>query len=170
MPLRLLLLAVIAPAPALSTAAPPVALSAPSAFRPDLFFAGRTRGSGTVRMATSSRPRVLAVEGTGRIDASGTLDLEQAVTLDGKTSQRRFRIRRAPDGGWRGTLTDAAGPVRGTVQGNRMTLDYGMRRGGMHMRQTLDLQPGGRVVLNRATVTLLGITVARVEETIEKLD
>lgn len=146
-------------------AAPP-----PPEFRPDLFFEGRTRGSGTVRLAASPRPKVLAVESSGRIDAQGWLTLEQAVTLDGKTTQRSFRIARAADGTWQGTLSDAAGPIRAAVQGNRMTLDYRMLRGGMRMHQTLDLQPGGRTLLNRARITLLGIQVARIEETIVKLD
>lgn len=150
----------------LLTAAAPAAPE----FRPDLFFAGRTRGSGTVTLATSTRPRILSVEGAGRVAPDGGLILDQAVTLDGNTTQRSFAIRRAADGGWQGTLTDAAGPVRGTVEGNRMTLDYRMRRAGMRMHQTLDLQPDGRTLLNRARVTLLGIQVARIEETIEKLD
>lgn len=152
---------------ALALAAAP---AAPATFRPDLFFAGRTRGSGTVTIATSSRPRILSVQGTGRIEPSGELVLDQAVTIDGKREQRSFRIRRAGGNVWQGTMTDAAGPVKATVQGNRLILAYPMKRAGMRMNQTLTLQPGGRTLLNRARVTLLGIQVARIEETIEKLD
>lgn len=139
-------------------------------FRPDLFFAGRTQGAGTVRLATSSRPRVLSVQGTGRILPDGSLVLDQAVTLDGKTSSRSFTLRRVSDTVWSGTLTDAAGPVRATVAGDSLSLSYPMKRAGMRMTQTLTLQPGGRIVLNRARVTLLGIAVAGIEETITKLD
>lgn len=156
-------------ASALLAAAPAAAPPAPE-FRPDLFFQGRTRGAGTVRVATSSRLKKLAVEGTGRLDPQSGLVLDQAVTIDGKTTSRSFRIARLPDGSWQGTLSDAAGPVRATVSGNRMTLDYRMRRAGMRMHQVLDLQPGGRTLLNRARVTLMGIKVAEIEETIEKLD
>lgn len=139
-------------------------------FRPDLFFQGRTRGTGTVTVATASRPRILSVAGTGRIEPDGALVLDQAVTLDGKTSARSFRLRRLPAGDWQGTLTDAAGPVRASVTGNRLTIAYRMKRGGMRMTQTLDLQPGGRSMTNIATVTMMGIPVARIAETIEKLD
>lgn len=164
-------LAPLVAAISMATPASPAPLqTGASDFRPDLFFAGRTRGTGTVRVATSSRPQILAVQGRGRIGADGALDLDQAVTIDGKTSQRSFRVARARDGRWQGTLSDAAGPVTAAVRGNRMTIAYPMKRAGMRMHQTLDLQPGGRTVLNRARVTLLGVTVARIEETIEKLD
>lgn len=139
-------------------------------FRPDLFFTGRTQGEGTVRVATSSRPRILSVQGTGGVGPDGSLVLDQAVTLDGKTTNRRFRLRRISSAVWAGTLTDGAGPVRATVTGNRLSLAYPMKRAGMRMTQTLTLQPGGRVVINRARVTLLGIGVAQIEERITKID
>jgi len=154
--------------PALLAAAQPAATSAD--FRPDLFFAGRTRGRGTITVATSSRPRVLAVEGIGRIAPDGALVLDQAIELDGKRSQRSFRIRRAADGTWQGTLSDAAGPVAAEVAGATLRLSYRMKRAGMRMNQILTLQPGGRTLLNRAHVTLFGVQVARIDETIEKLD
>ena len=138
-------------------------------FRPDLFFEGRTRGLGTVDTLASA-PRQLAVESVGRIAPDGTLILDQAITIGGERSARTFRIRRLPDGPWRGSLTDASGPVRAAVTGNTLTLAYPMKRAGLRMSQTLTLQPGGRTLLNRARVTLLGVPVARIEETIEKLD
>lgn len=141
-----------------------------SSFRPDLFFADRTRGSGTVVTAMSSRPKRLSVEGVGSIAPDGLMTLDQAVTIDGKSSRRRFAIRRVSANVWQGTLSDAAGPVRGEVEGNRLRLQYRLKDRGMRMDQLLTLQPGGRTLINRATVTLLGMRVARIEETIEKLD
>lgn len=157
----------LAPLPlatALIAAAP-----APADFRPDLFFEGRTRGSGTVDTLASA-PHPLAVESVGRIAPDGTLILDQAITIGGERSARTFRIRRLPDGRWQGSLTDASGPVRAVVTGNTLTLAYPMKRSSMRMSQTLTLQPGGRTLLNRARVTLLGVPVARIEEIIEKLD
>ncbi len=156
--------------PLVALVAPAPAVDAYETLRPDLFFAGRTRGAGTIRVATSSRPRTLSVEGTGSIAPDGRLVLEQAVTIDGKTTLRSFVLRRVSTDTWAGTLSDAAGPVRAVVAGNRMTLAYPMKRAGMRMAQTLTLQPGGRTMLNRARVTLLGIGVATIEETITKLD
>lgn len=139
-------------------------------FRPDLFFAGRTQGVGTVRIATSSRPRALTVKGVGRIQPDGSVVLDQDVTIDGKTTTRRFALRRVSAIVWQGTLTDASGLVRATVTGNRLSLAYPMKRAGMRMTQTVTLQPDGRTALNRARVTLLGIGVAQIEETITRLD
>lgn len=154
--------------PAFLAAAQPAA--APPEFRPDLFFTGRTRGRGTVTIATSSRPRVLEVEGEGRIEPGGALVLDQAVRLDDKPTRRSFRISRAADGTWQGTLSDAAGPVAASVAGDTLRLSYRMKRAGLRMNQTLTLQPGGRTLLNRARVTMFGVPVARIDEIIEKLD
>lgn len=156
---------VAAPLAAMFFAAP-----ASAQFRPDLFFSGRTRGAGTVKILAASRPRTLAVQSVGRVMPNGELVLEQALRIDGKPSTRTFRIRRAPDGAWVGTLSDASGPVRATVSGNTMTLSYPMKRAGFRMNQLLTLQPGGRTLLNQAAVRLLGVTVARIEERIDKLD
>ncbi len=162
--------ALLAAAPVQPDAVSPAPMHPDAVMRPDLFFAGRTRGAGTVRIATSSRPRTLSVVGIGTIRPDGAIVLEQAVTIDGKTTQRSFVLRRVSADAWAGTLSDAAGPARATVVGNRMTLAYPMKRMGMRMAQTLTLQPGGHTMLNRARVTLLGIAVATIEETITKLD
>ena len=50
------------------------------------------------------------------------------------------------------------------------SLPVRLKRAGMRMNQTLTLQPGGRVLLNRARVTLMGVTVARIDEAIVKID
>lgn len=156
-------------------AAAPLALilfAAPASaqFRPDVFFQGRTRGEGTVKVVASSRPRALAVRSVGRVMPDGELVLDQAIRIDGKPSTRTFRIRRAADGAYVGTLSDASGPVRATVSGNTMRLSYPMKRAGFRMNQLLTLQPGGRTVLNQAAVRLMGVTVARIEERIDKVD
>jgi len=141
-----------------------------SSFRPDLFFAGRTRGAGTIVTAMSSRPKQLSVEGVGSIAPDGLMTLDQAVTIDGKSSLRRFAIRRVSANAWQGTLSDAQGPVRGEVVGNNLRLHYRLKDRGMLMNQLLTLQPGGRTLRNRGVVTLYGMRVARIDETIEKLD
>lgn len=145
-------------------------VAAPTSFRPDLFFAGRTRGTGTVKLLTLSQPQSLEVSSLGRIEENGTLVLDQDIRIGGKPSQRTFRVRRGTDGAWIGTLSDASGPVRANVSGSTFRLSYPMKRVGMRMNQVLTVQPGGRRVLNQATVTVLGITVAQIAETIEKVD
>ena len=76
---------------------------------------------------------------------------------------------RVGPGRYRGTLTEASGPVTGEVVGNRLTLAFPMR-GGLRVRQWLYLQPGGQVARNRLVVTKLGVPVASLDEVITRLD
>ena len=66
-----------------------------------------------------------------------------------------------------GTLTDASGPVSGSMTGNSLSLAYPMK-GGLSATQTLILQPGGRVLVNHMIVRKFGFTVATIEERITK--
>lgn len=147
---------------------PPPAARAP-VFDPLIFFEGRLRGAGELRVLLS-RPRVVAVESRGRVGRDGALILDQRVEEQGRPARtRRWVIRRTGPGTYAGALSDAAGPVRGEVEGNRLRLRFPMD-GGLAAEQWLTLSPDGRVARNRMTVSKLGVTVARLDETIRKLD
>lgn len=136
-------------------------------FVPAAFFAGRTEGHARLKVILSA-PRPVAVVGDGHIERDGTLVLDQVVRQAGKPPKRReWHIRETAPGRYVGTLTDASGPVRGTVTGNCLHLRYPMK-GGLEAEQWLYLQPGGKTALNRMAITKLGIPVARLEETITK--
>ena len=136
---------------------------------PILFFAGRTVGEGVLHKTIGGSSRI-TVEGAGRIDERGTLILDQTIREDDKLPRlRRWVMRRASPNRFTGTLTDAAGPVEIAVAGPRATIRYRMENG-LAVNQQLALQPGGRTLINRLTVTRLGIRVARLDETIRKLD
>lgn len=138
-------------------------------FAPATFFAGRTEGRARLEVMFGS-PRPVHIAGDGRVERDGTLVLDQAVTQAGKPPKRReWRIRETAPGRYAGTLTDASGPVSGTVTGNCLRLRYPMK-GGLNAEQWLYLQPGGRTALNRMSITKFGIPVARLEETITKRD
>lgn len=68
-----------------------------------------------------------------------------------------------------GTLTDAKGPVTVRTSGSRAIIGYTMK-GGLQVRQQLALQSDGRTLLNRLDVQKFGVRVARLNETIRKLD
>lgn len=137
--------------------------------RPEVFFAGRTQGEGTLEQIGRGG-RALRVEGRGRIEPDGSLRLDQVVRFqDGTVQTRTWRLEKTGPGAYSGELSDAAGPVSAQAHGNRVRLRY--RIGfAMYMRQSLYLQPDGATVLNHATVTLLGIPWARLTERIRKLD
>jgi hypothetical protein len=152
-----------------ATAGSATPLAAPTpVFRPEVFFAGATEGHATLKVILHSRKPVHVI-GHGHTD-HGTLILDQTVMQQGKKpEQREWRIREVSPGRYTGTLSDATGPVTGDVSGNCLHLAYPMK-GGLQVEQRLYLQPGGKVALNRMTVSKLGITVASLDETISKHD
>ena len=136
---------------------------------PIAFFEGRTRGEGILHRLLASDLRI-RVESTGRRDARGGLILDQSIR-EGDTAPRlrRWVLHRAGPNRLTGSLTDAGGPVTGTFSGPRATIRYRMRNG-LDVEQHLALQSDGRTLLNELSVRRAGVRVARLEETIRKLD
>ncbi len=118
-----------------------------------------------------TKPSVeLQVESMGRPDGKGGITLDQTIKEGSKPARkRRWVLRRTSPTTMTGTITDNPGPVTGRLDGNRLLLSYTMK-GGLKAVQVLTIQPGGRSLINRMTVRKFGLTVARVEELITKLD
>lgn len=140
----------------------PPAAAAP-AFDPVAFFAGPTRGSGTLTTLTGGR-KAISVTSVGTPAPDGSLVLRQDITTEGDgTRQRTWTIHPLGGGRYTGTLTEAVGPVTAEVVGNRMTIRYKTKD--YRVRQTLVLGADGRVA-NRLDVVKWGLNVARLGETI----
>ncbi len=138
--------------------------------KPEMFFAGHTRGEGTLATLTGSRTSLL-VEGHGYAEGDGTFRLDQKVTFaNGQTETRTWRLHKRDSKNYSATLSDAAGEVTAEATGNLLRLRYLLRRPAVYMDQRLYLQPDGRTVLNLATVTVIGIPWARLSERIRKID
>ena len=138
-------------------------------FAPLRFFAGRTEGRATLKIVFRHTHGV-RVHGHGRPQRDGSLILDQTVEEDGKpATTRRWHLRRTAPGRYTGTLTDAVGPVTAELRGNRLHIRY-RAKGKVGIEQWLTLAPDGRSADNRLTGTKLGIPVARLHETITKLD
>ena len=147
-------------------ARPPVAAGPP--FVAERFFAGRTEGTGTLRIAFK-KPVASIVHGRGRVEPDGTLVLDQTVIEGSKpATTRQWRIRASGPGHYAGTLTDASGPVAGEVTGNRLHLTFAMK-GGLHADQKLDLAPDGQSAHNIMVISKLGVTVASLDEMIRRV-
>lgn len=154
--------------PAAAAQDPKLQAAAP-VFDPATFFAGRTTGQGTIDIVFKAK-QPLRVEGRGHVEGDGTLVLDQIVHRSGKAPERRqWRFRRLGPNRFGGTLTDATGPVAAEVQGNRLHLRYGMK-GGVQAEQWIYLQPNARSAINRMSIKKFGVVVARIDETIRKLD
>ncbi|SEL97847.1 Protein of unknown function [Sphingomonas palmae] len=136
-------------------------------FDPAAFFAGETHGVGTLRVVLRGATAT-DVRGIGRVDAAGTITLDQEVVQGGGAPKhRRWQLRPTGPLRYAGTLTDAVGPVVAITRGNMLEIRFTMRHG-LKVEQRLFLQPGGRVALNRMTIRKLGIVVAQLDERIEK--
>lgn len=151
-------------------AVPPRPAIAPNPrFVAEAFFAGRTEGRGTLRIALH-RPATVIVHGHGVVAPDGTLVLDQTVIEGAKpATTRQWRIVPAGPGRYAGTLSDAAGPVAGDVTGNRLHLVFAMK-GGLHADQKIDLAADGRSAHNIMVFTKFGVTVATLDETITRVE
>lgn len=134
-------------------------------FDPIVFFAGHTKGRGSLAVAMHRRKPTL-VDGHGIVTSDGGIDLAQDVRQgDGTPTHRTWHLRRIATGRYAGTLSGARGPVSGEVEGNCFHLRFAMK-GGLRAQQWLYLQPDGQTARNWMIVTKFGVTVAHLEETI----
>jgi hypothetical protein len=146
-------------------------LTAPAApvFRPEGFFDGPSHGTGAVRIRTR-RTQPLRVDSHGAAQPDGSFRLDQTITIGDaapRTRTRTWTMTRTADGGYVSTLTDARGPVEVTAHGAELRIHY--RMGTVTtMDQRIVLRPDGQSALNVATVRMMGVPVARLEEVIER--
>ena len=149
-------------------AAEPVVSRTPR-FDPIAFFSGRTQGDGRLKILLKAEQQV-RVQGQGRVEPDGTLVLEQVVRRGTRRVERReWRMREIGPDRYRGTLSDAIGTVDVETYGSLLTIRYAMK-GGLRVEQSLYLDATARSALNRMKISKLGVPVARLEETIRKLD
>ena len=136
---------------------------------PEHFFLGRTHGQGTVRVILSGSHSV-RVDSRGRMDADGALILDQRIQEEGKPARdRSWRLVRSGPNRLTGTLSDARGPVTGDLNGNVLHVRYRSNEG-PSVEQWITFQPNGRTARNRMTFRRFGVTVATVEEVIQRVD
>lgn len=134
---------------------------------PLAFFAGRTEGTGVMKVLLS-KSRVVHVHGTGHALPDGSLTLDQTVEEDGRpTTTRRWHVEAVGADHYSGTLTDAIGPVTGETAGNQLHLRF-KTKGGMVADQWLSLRPGGTTADNVMVVRKFGVAVATLRETIRR--
>lgn len=144
------------------------AAPAHAAFNPVDFFRGRTHGDGTLKIIFQSA-KAMSVDSFGSTEPDGSLLLRQVIHEPGKPPRTRYwRMRKTGPRSFAGTLTDAAGPVRVDVDGDRVRIRY-TAKDSLNFDQLLT-PAGAREVRNAMTVKRFGITVAHFNEIIRKLD
>ena len=142
-------------------------VNAPS-FDAAAFFTGKTEGRGRLKIAFRSSDATL-VEGIGRVGADHTIMLDQTVRRGDRAAiHRRWQLREDRQGHYIGTLSDADGPVIGTVSGNQLHLAFAMK-GDLKANQWLYLAADGQSARNVMIVAKFGMPVARLDETIVRI-
>ena len=137
-------------------------------FDPVEFFRGRTRGEGTLK-AAFSKPKTIVVDSVGTAAKDGALILTQVIREPDKPPRTRiWRMRKELSGRYSGTLSDARGPVQVDVEPGGIRIRY-KDKDNLDFDQRLT-PASSRELRNRMTIRRFGITVARYDEIIRKLD
>ena len=145
-----------------------VLAAAAATLNPIEFFRGRSHGDGTLKVLFQ-KPKTISVDSVGRNEPDGSLMLTQVIREQGKpTRTRHWKMRQTSATRFDGTLTDAAGPVRVELIGQRIRIRY-KGKDNLDFEQWLTLA-GPRQVNNAMRVKRFGITVAHFHEVIRKLD
>ena len=114
-------------------------------------------------------PKKMTVDSEGMAEKDGSLVLKQVIHEPGKEARTRYwRMRQTAPGRFEGTLTDAASQVRVDVTKDGLRIRYTAKD---HLNFDQTLTPVSPTeVHNSMRVKRFGLTVARYEETIRKVD
>ena len=148
------------------------AAAEPDAAKLDMtvFFAGKSRADNVMKVALHG-PKKLIVESVGGRNKEGEFVLIDTVHEEDKpVRSRTWVMRSVGPNHFTGVLSDAVGPVDVVTQGNSATIRYTMKDGNLRIVQQLQLQGDGRTLANHVIAKKFGLTVARVDGTIRKLD
>ena len=140
------------------------------AFDPVAYFTGKTQSWGVFENRNGDPARRFTTVCRGHLEGE-TLVLDQMFVYDdGQRQERHWRIRRVDAHRVEATANDVVGTATGEVYGNAFRWEYtvALKPGNpvynVHLKQWMYLQADGRTMLNRATVTKLGVEVAQVTE------
>jgi hypothetical protein len=156
-------------APLLGLAA---AAAAPDPAKLDMtaFFAGKSHADNVIKIALHG-PHKLIVDSVGGRNKEGEFVLVDTIHEEGKPVRTRTWVMHpAGEGHFTGFLSDAVGPVDVVVAGDTATIRYTMKDGNLKIIEQIRAQSDGKTLANTAVAKKFGITFARVEGTIRKLD
>ena len=149
----------------------PAVSAAPSPFRPEQFFAGRTHSSGVVS-DSFGRPTG-RVKGTtaGHHEPDGSTVFDQIIHMeDGSVRRRSFRLVRTGADTIDVTGSEVVGTAHGTIRGDTLHLastiqsDPGNPFSTVEFDQRFTLQPDGRSLAVHSDIAVLGVTVRTIDE------
>jgi len=134
------------------------------------FFTGKTHADNVIKIALHA-PHKLIVDSIGGRNKEGEFVLIETVREEGKPERKRSWVMHlvGPDH-FSGVLTDAVGPVDIVVSGPSATIRYTMKERNLKVVQQLQLQADGKSLANHVVARKFGLTFAKVDGTVRKLD
>lgn len=134
------------------------------------FFTGKTHAENVMKVALQGSKK-LTVDSIGGRNKEGEFVLIDTVREDGKPERKRTWVMHpvGPDH-YSGVLSDAIGPVDMAVSGPSATIRYTMKDRNLRIFQRLQLQGDGKSLANHVVAKKFGLTFAKVDGTIRKLD
>jgi hypothetical protein len=138
-------------------------------FTPENGLSGSSQGDGTLSLFLGPR-RHFHVHSFGQSGSDNSFVLKQTVAFAGQEARTRsWNIQQVSPLHYAGTLSDAAGAVSAHTSGQCLILKYRIK-GPLVMHQVLELMPDGKTVDNVGRITLFGIPIGFVHETIRRGD
>jgi hypothetical protein len=133
------------------------------------FFTGKSHADNVMKVALHG-PKKLIVDSIGGRNREGEFVLIDTVREEGKPERKRTWVMHpVGPGHYSGYLSDAVGPVDVVVSGATATIRYTMKDGNLKIVQRLEAQDD-KTLANHVIAKKFGLTFARVEGTIRKLD
>ena len=134
------------------------------------FFSGKTHAENVMKVALQGSKK-LVVDSIGGRNKEGEFVLIDTVREEGKPERKRTWVMHlvGPDH-YSGVLSDAIGPVDIVVSGPSATIRYTMKDRNLKIVQQLQLQAEGKSLANHVVARKFGLTFAKVDGTVRKLD
>jgi hypothetical protein len=145
------------------------------AFDPVRFFTGHVRSWGVLENRSGAPTGTLTTDCQGTVEPDGSLHMVQHIAFsDGTAELRDWHMRRTAPGRFEATATGMVGTGHGEVAGRALNLRWALATqpgdplANVWMDQWMYLMDGGTMV-NRTTISKLGVVVAEVTEGFEKV-
>jgi hypothetical protein len=138
-------------------------------FDPIAFWTGHTTSWGVVENRAGAPTEIIRTDCQGTPEPGGLHLRQTLVESDGTTRHRDWHLHRTPDGHYTASANDMSGPAYGTAAGRAFHWTWvwetspGNPLKNVTMHQWMYLLDDG-TMLNRTTITKLGVTVAQVSE------
>lgn len=139
-------------------------------FEPDKFFAGPTHSWGVIEDRSGNPTSRFRTDAVGRWDGDDLIITQHFHFEDGRRQQRVWRLQRIDDHRYEATANDVVGVATGIAYGNAFLWEYtlelkpGNFLSRVHLKHWMYLLDGGEAMMNRVTISKLGVIVAEVTE------